>query len=193
LRTAAGVALAALGLCGALLGRRRLVVAAAAAGVAAVAGWAALAVSGPSRGRGDAAGLVVGLAPVEAPVPPPSRTLCGVDCLHLGLLLAGGAPDYGRLVKLVRPGAHGTTLGALVIAAECAGSGAVAVDPRAWLSPPDPLIAHIEPSHFVVVAALRDGSVAVVDPARGIFRGEWEDVRGSLSGAACALVPGGGS
>lgn len=194
LRTAAGLVLAALGFGGVVLRRKRLVIAAAVAALAAVAGTAALAVAGRSPGGCDAAGLVAGLARIEAPVPPPSKTLCGVDCLHLALAIAGRAPpDYARLVKLVRPGSHGTTLEALVIAAECSGSEAVVVDPRAWSAPPDPLIAHLEPRHFVVVTRLRDGTVAVLDPARGIFRGSWEEVRASLSPAACALVPGGAS
>jgi hypothetical protein len=190
LLTAGGLALAALGLGGLVFRNRRLVIAAAAAGVASVVWAGALAVAG-RRAGGDAATLVAGLARIEAPVPPPSRTLCGVDCLHVALLLAGEAPDYARLLKLVRPGSNGTTLEALAIAAECTRCEAVVVDPRAWSAPPHPLIAHLEPRHFVVVTALRDGEVAVVDPARGIFVGSWEEVRASLSRAACALVPGG--
>jgi Peptidase C39 family len=190
IRTAFAVA-AALVAFGAALGRRRLAAAAGGAGAVALLLWAVL--EAAARPPSDAADRIARLPGIDASLPPASLTLCGVDCLYGALALSGERADYSKLVKLVRPGAQGTTLEALRIAAECLGREPRTVDPRAWDEPPDGLIAHVAPRHFVLVAKLRGGEVAVVDPARGIRRAPWSEVRGLLSRAACSAPREGGS
>jgi ABC-type bacteriocin/lantibiotic exporter with double-glycine peptidase domain len=123
-----------------------------------------------------------------AKAPPRAKVLCGVDCLYLAVRLARAPdPDYGRLLRLIRPGTHGTTLETLRVVSECLDLRAELVNPRRFDRPPEILIAHVAPRHFVVVTPLEAGAVAILDPGRGAFRGEWEAVRGRLSPVALAL------
>jgi hypothetical protein len=183
----AGVAAGA-GLLG-LWRRRRVVVrAAGACSLTALAAVSVLVVRDAAEAPGGAYASLHRLAAIACEVPPRAKTLCGVDCLYLGASLAGArCGDYARLVKLVRPGAQGTSLESLAVVADCVGIDARVVNPRAFDVPPDPLVAHVGPRHFVVVARLREGGVVVVDPARGLFRADWADLRGLLSPVALAV------
>ena len=103
----------------------------------------------------------------------------------------GVTVEYARLASLVRPGAQGATLEALGIAAECVGLEPGLVNPRAIGRLGAPILGHFAPRHFVVVAPLRDGRVAVLDPARAIVRADWEHVREALSPLAWTMTDGG--
>jgi hypothetical protein len=181
--------LAAFGLVG-LVQRRRVLLVLGAALAAAVL---VVALVDHLRAPSDAGSGLARLEAIPSTVPPRASTLCGVDCLHVALAFLGPPPDYARLVKLVRPGSQGTTLETLRIVAECMGFRPSVVDPRGFAAPPDPMIAHVPPSHFVVVTAIGDGRVALVDPARGLSAGSWEDVRRLLSPVGLALGAGGGA
>jgi len=124
-----------------------------------------------------------------------SDRLCGVDGLFVLLNSLGGYgeddPDaYRRLLALVGPGRHGTTLEALSIAAECLDVSLRVVDPRYYESPPIPMIAHLPVGHFVVVTGAGDaGDVHLLDPALGACSVSWAELRRMVSGRA--LVSGG--
>jgi hypothetical protein len=187
LSVALAAAVVVIGLLGLLLGSRRMLIGGAVASLVGLGGVTAWAFAQSASGARGAYEVIARMGTVQSPVLPRSKSLCGVDCLYAATALVGKGADYARLVRLVRPGTHGSTLEALRIAAECLDLEPHLVNPRSFEEPPDPMIAHVAPRHFIVLTGVEQRLVAIVDPGRGIFRARWEEVRGLLSPAALSF------
>jgi hypothetical protein len=170
-------------------GRRRVGFAGLVAGVGAIAWSAFSALAAVVPGDAGRYAALRASGTVATTTPPRSKALCGVDCVFLASALGRrGHHDFARLTALVRPGSQGTTLEALRIVSECLDLRPRLVNPRAIVALRAPVIAHVEPRHFVVVTPLEGGDVAVLDPGRGIVRADWISVRAALSPAAISVM-----
>jgi hypothetical protein len=111
-----------------------------------------------------------------------SRSLCGVDTLY-GLARCSGvpSPSYLRLLRLVRPGHHGTDLATLQRVAESTGLIAEFVEAGDYESPPVPAIVHVSGQHFVLLTGMRGDEVEVFDPGVGIVTQSWHRLRAQMS------------
>lgn len=124
-------------------------------------------------------------------------SLCGPECLAEMLRRRGAAADVHGLAREMGTSERGTTLSALAGAAQKRGWHAegLALTPKGLAAQRLPVIALIEPGHYVLVEAVTPSQVTVWDPdARGVGKSDRQTVPAARwqrlwAGTALALRP----
>lgn len=98
---------------------------------------------------------------------------CGPVCLFMLLRSLGREVPLDELRRACETNASGTSARCLVAAARALGFSATGYRirhasevPSEWL----PLIVHYAPEHYVLLEAVDDDGVAIIDPAHGRYR-----------------------